>query len=92
MSPAPRSAQVFSGDQLVLSVSDTPGVLLSTAAPGPDGPPLHPFLTGQAHDPFSEGRLAELLGESGSYPDFLQRLENAGYRVEPGETRTDDAE
>jgi hypothetical protein len=78
-----RSAQVFRADTLVLDVTDEPGVLLSTAAPPPGGAPAHPFVTGRAHDPFSEGELAAILSDSESYDDFLARLVAAGFDVKP---------
>jgi hypothetical protein len=76
-----RSAQVFKNGTLVLDVEDRPGVLLSTAAPPPDGAPEHPFVNARAHDPFSEGDLAAILGESSDYADFLGRLIAGGFEV-----------
>lgn len=67
---------------LVLSFSAEPGVLLSTAARPPGfTPPAHPFLNAQAHDPRHEQLLATLLGQSASVPDFIARLEGAGFEV-----------
>lgn len=77
------AAKVFSDSELVLEVSDGPGVLLSTAVPPPGGAPEHPFVNARAFDPFSEGDLAAILGVSESYQDFLVRLADAGYLVEP---------
>jgi hypothetical protein len=77
----PRTAQVFRDGRLVLDVTDAPGVLLSTAPPPPGGAPTHPFVTGRAHDPYSEGELATILSGSDSYEDFLARLTDAGFEV-----------
>ena len=80
---APAAARVHLDDTLVLEVTDRPGVLLSTAAPPPEGAPDHPFVDARAFDPFTEGTLAGILGESSNYQDFLDRLTEAGFRVEP---------
>jgi hypothetical protein len=83
--PLPPRYEVFSGDRLVLTVSDEPGVLVSALAPPPppDRPlPRHPFLSAVAHAPQLEGELRRLLDASSSTAEFLERLRNAGYRVE----------
>lgn len=77
-----RSAKVYRGDTLVLDVEDRPGVLLSTATPPPGGAPEHAFVNARAHDPFTEGELATVLGGSADYTDFLQRLQAAGFTVD----------
>lgn len=84
----PRTCIVYAEDgHKVLTVTDEPGALLSTALPPPTPgwtPPAHPFVSAQAHDPMHEHRLRQLLDESSSFEDFLVRLEAAGYRTEDG--------
>jgi len=75
------SAKIYAKSQLVLEVSDGPGVLMSTAAPPPEGAPAHPFVNARAFDPFSEGELAMILGMSENYRDFLDRLVAEGFQV-----------
>ena len=80
-----RKFGVFREDKRVLTISDEPGALLSTALPPPDPnwrPPQHPFLSGSAQDPNSEHELGQLLAASSSFDDYLERLRGAGYRVE----------
>jgi hypothetical protein len=80
-----RTVGVYSGDRRVLTIRDEPGALLSTALPPPDPswrPPQHPFLSGSAQDANSEHALAQLLAQATSFDDYLERLRDAGYRVE----------
>ncbi len=81
--PAPSGPwEVFKGERLVLSVSDGPGPIVSTAAPSPGAPPVrHPFLSASAHAPEEEDALKRILDASESTADFLARLKNAGYGV-----------
>ena len=83
--PAAASAwDVYKGDDLVLSVTDGPGVLASTAAREPGAaPPAHPFLGAVARDAGTEEALKRLLDEAKDTKDFLERLKKAGYRVKP---------
>jgi hypothetical protein len=79
-----RSWEVFKGSELVLSVADGPGPLLSAAAPPPGASPvLHPFLSASARAPAEEDALKSLLDASKSTEDFLARLRAAGYVVKP---------
>jgi len=76
--------EAFKGDRLVLSVSDGPGPLASTALPPPGTPPVrHPFLSASAHAPEEEDALKRVLDASESTADFLARLKSAGYAVKP---------
>ena len=87
MTPA-RQVEVRRGERLVLTARDTPGTLRSTAAPPPPPPvgepwrpPSHPFIDAQAHDAASESRLRELLDESESFDDYLDRLRGDGFDI-----------
>jgi hypothetical protein len=80
-----RRCGVFKGDKRVLTITDEPGALLSTALPPPDPnwrPPQHPFLSGSAQDANSEHELGQLLSAATSFDDYVERLRAAGYRVE----------
>jgi hypothetical protein len=80
-----RRYGVFRDGKRVLTISDEPGALLSSALPPPDPnwrPPQHPFLSGSAQDPNSEHALAQILGEATSFDDYLERLRAAGYTAE----------
>jgi hypothetical protein len=79
------SYEVRQGEQLALRVTDRPGALVSRMAPppAPDEPvTVHPFLTATAYLPEVEGELRELLDESASTQEYLDRLRRAGYTVE----------
>jgi hypothetical protein len=80
-----RLFHVYKGSLLVLKLEDRPGTLHSTAAPGPDGPPSHPFVHAIAVDALSENELGELLRRSAGFDDYLARLLGAGYDVASGE-------
>jgi len=87
-----RVYEVFKGDRLVLTVSNEPGPLLSTALPPPGRKPMpHPFLSASAHAPEEEPRLREILDRAENFPDFIARLRAAGYtlreRTAPGSNR-----
>lgn len=81
--PSPSGPwEIYKGERLVLSVSDGPGPLVSTAAPPPGAPSVrHPFLSASAHAPEEEDALKRILDASESTADFLSRLETAGYGV-----------
>lgn len=79
---------VYDGDQLVLTVTDAPGPLRSTAHLPPFATPAqHPFLTGTAHSASHEPALARALDRAASTAAFLDALRDQGLRIEP----TDDA-
>jgi len=81
-----RSFVVYKADRKVLTIWDHPGPLISTALPPPGfKPPVHPFLTGTAHDAASESELRKLLEQSTSFDDFVDHLSAAGFRLEVGE-------
>ncbi len=81
---APAAFTVYYGDDAVLSARNEPGAITSTAAPTPGGVVVtHPFISGRAMDAFHEARLREILDASSSADDFVRRLAEAGYRVEP---------
>lgn len=76
--------EVWHGDDLALLITDEPGVIVSELAPPP--PPgteleRHPFLSLTARLAEEEGDLRDLLDESASTGEFLDRLRAAGYRV-----------
>lgn len=78
--------RVYRGSTPVLEFGRGPGALVSTAPPPPPDarvPLPHPFLHGAALDAAEEGRLSELLDASSGFDDFVERLERAGYRLEP---------
>ena len=74
--------EVYKGDKMVLKVSNKPGPLTSTAILPPNTEPVtHPFLTAQALDPFEEDNLGKILGESGSFDEFISLLKANGYEL-----------
>lgn len=78
--------RVFDGEQLIMEVSDTPGPLISVAAPPPGlRPTMHPFLSAASRSAHHEHRLKEILDTATSVPDFLDKLRAAGFVVEPVE-------
>ncbi|MBE2181833.1 MAG: hypothetical protein IAE89_00270 [Anaerolineae bacterium] len=77
----PRHFQVYKGERLVLSLEDTPGLLISQASPPPGGAPKHPFANARAFDAMTEGDLGEMLWASSSFDDFLRRLIAAGFNI-----------
>jgi hypothetical protein len=82
MKTAEHRWDVYDGSQLILEVSDTPGPILSTAAPPPGLKPVtHPFLSASARSAAHEHRLREILTASRDAPDFLARLRAAGFDV-----------
>ena len=83
--PAAASAwDVYKGNTLVLSVTDGPGTLVSTALREPGtASPAHPFLGATARDAGTEDALKRLLDEAKDTQDFLSRLKRAGYSVKP---------
>ena len=80
-----RTVVVYRDDRKVLTAKDEPGPLMSTALPPPGfTPPTNPFLSAQAHDPFAEHELRQILDRSSSFDDFLANLSEAGFRTEEG--------
>ena len=76
--------QIYDGETLILEVWDTPGPLMSTAAPPPDFQVSdHPFFSATAHSADHESRLRELLKNSTSVTEYLDRLRTAGFTVRP---------
>ena len=83
--PATPLWSVYRGDREVLRFKEGSGPLRSTALlPVGAEPPTHPFLTASALDAGEEGALREVLTNSKSFPDFMERLKKAGYDVRPG--------
>lgn len=76
-----RHFHVYKGPRLVMILEDRPGTLHSRAAPGPEGPPQHPFVHGIARDAASESELGRLLRESNSFDEYLGRLLVGGYDI-----------
>lgn len=77
--------RLYLGDDLVLDVSDEPGILVSTSAPPPlpgQGPVTHPFATATFFSAVSEGELGALLRNAPDLPTFLAEAAESGYRVE----------
>lgn len=78
-----RAFTVTKDGDTVLTFTDEPGPLMSSALPPPGFvPPENPFVTAQAHNVFHEHALREILDASESADDFVSRLEAAGYTVE----------
>ncbi len=84
--PGPRRFHIYKSQRLVLDVSDTPGLMLSTAGPPPQGAPQHPFLSGRAYDPFTEGELGELAREAPDFDTFIDEVIDDGFDVAAGGT------
>lgn len=86
---SPRTAhawRVYDGDVEILSVNDTPGPILSTAALPPGAMPIrHRFLSASARSARHESKLREILNASTDVPDFLARLRDAGFVVRPAD-------
>jgi hypothetical protein len=75
---------VLKAGHLVLTVSDVPGPIVSTAALPPGVlPAKHPFLSATAHAPEEEDALHKVLDQSKDFDDFLRRLRDSGYTVQP---------
>ncbi len=82
--PESSKARVYREGELVLEVSDRPGILISKMAPPPhpgDDLERHPFLSGTAHLAQFEGIMRDLLEASSSYEGFLGALRAAGFEV-----------
>ena len=74
---------VYSDEQLVLTMHDQPGALMSTASlPRRRKPVQHPFLSASAHLAEYEHELQDLLSRSSSLEEFCELLSAAGFRVE----------
>jgi hypothetical protein len=79
-----KTYDVTKNGKLVLSVTDAPGPIVSTAIPPPDGAAVkRSFLTASAHAPEEEDALRRLLERSKDTQDFFARLRKAGYEVSP---------
>ena len=79
-----HSYNVLKAGRLVLTVSDVPGPIVSTAVLPPGASPAkHPFLSATAHAPEEEDTLRKTLDQSKDFDDFLRRLREDGYTVEP---------
>jgi hypothetical protein len=76
-----RSFGIYRGRWLVLMVEDRPGLLLSNAAPPPEGAPGHPFVSLRSTDPFAWSQLEPILDAATSFDDFLARLISQGFDV-----------
>ena len=76
-----RCFHVYDGEHLVLTVTDAPGALRSSAPPPPLGvrAPTHPFLDAQAYDPATEDDLAAILARCDDFDAYLAELVEAGY-------------
>ena len=76
--------RVYLDDELALEITEGAGPLVSRTAipplPGSE-PSMHPFLSATAFMPQNEGRLRELLDQSGSVADYLSLLQQNGFRV-----------
>lgn len=73
---------VYDGEDIVLTVQNRPGVLLSVAHPPPGVPlPEHPFLNGASHSASHEHQLRQLLEASDDMDAFLAALDDAGFRL-----------
>ncbi len=79
--PAPRHFHIYKSQRLVLDVTATPGPMLSTAGPPPQGAPQHPFLSGRAYDPFTEGALGELAREAPDFDTFIDEVIDDGFDI-----------
>ena len=84
-----RHFHVYKGPLLVVIIEDRPGTLHSRAAPGPGGPPEHPFVHAIAKDAVSEDELGRLLRQSGSFDQYLERLLAAGYDIVSSDDEAD---
>lgn len=76
--------EVWKGGRLVLTFTDRPGVIGSTALLPPGAAPEgHSFITGDARAPEEEDNLRRVLDASKNVQDFIARLRQAGYVVKP---------
>lgn len=79
------SFDVYKGDRKVEEIKNAPGALISLAAPPP--PPaklvMHPWLTASSYDIMEESNLFQITQDSKDFPDYVRRLKDAGYRLEP---------
>jgi hypothetical protein len=77
-----RTYEVLRADRLVLTVTNKPGPITSTATPPVNSNPvMHPFLSATAHSASEENALHMILVQSGDFNDFLRRLARSGYTV-----------
>jgi hypothetical protein len=81
-SAEPTTYEVRKADRLVLTITNRPGPLVSTAlAPAGSAPIQHPFLSGSAHAADQEHTLRSLLDQSRSFDEFVARLRGAGFEL-----------
>ena len=74
--------EVLKDGRGVLLFSDESGPLISTALMPPGfKPPIHPFLSARALDPFSEDPIRRILERSKSVEDFIRLLREGGFQV-----------
>jgi hypothetical protein len=74
-----RHFAVYKNSRLVLKAEDKPGILLSTAAPGPEGPAKHAWINAQAYRSTVENELGALLRGSKNFDGFMGALLSNGY-------------
>jgi hypothetical protein len=80
-SPA-KTYEVLRADRLVLTVTNKPGAIISTATlPVNSNPVMHPFLSATAHAASEENALHAILVQSSDFDDFLRRLAQSGYTI-----------
>ena len=84
MSERRKIYKVYLDDELALEITEGAGPLVSRTAPPPlpgTEPAMHPFLSATAFMPHNEGRLRELLDQSGSLAEYLSLLQQNGFRI-----------
>lgn len=74
-----RRFALYKNGILALILTDSPGVLISTAGPSPEGYPTHPFLSGEARYTLFEDEIRSVLEVSRDFDDFLDRLLQKNY-------------
>jgi hypothetical protein len=83
---------VTKAGRAVLTVTNRPGPLVSTALlPTGGSPVMHPFLSATAHVAEEEHALRIILDQSTDFGNFLDRLRKAGYAfktISPNGPRT----
>ena len=74
--------EVRKGERLVLTFTDRPGPVTSTALLPPGAAPVEQsFITADARAPEEEDKLRRILDGSKNVQDFIARLRQAGYVV-----------
>ena len=70
--------------RVAMRISNESGGLRGTVIPHPKAPKReHPWIKGQVMDPALDTEINNILRDSTSYDDFIKKLENWGYFVEP---------